>query len=189
MFKPLKKKKRNKTPPVHPFIAGEKISLFNSIFEQRLIPARLRLHQCERSSHLCKQSVKEKRLADCKYIICHAAFIPVKSLAVIGWRSLSNASSHTGDTQCVTTITRDEKSAVTDGAVFSLRKQIFFKCTYWRKALKAATGDLGRSSGGPSVASANANAKRCISSTGWQCILSFVVRRLSNIQQVSDRSI
>lgn len=44
----------------------------------------LRLRQCERSSHLCKQSVKENRLADCKRIIRHAAFTPVKSLAVIG---------------------------------------------------------------------------------------------------------
>lgn len=49
-----------------------KISWLNSSCERRLVAVRLRLHQCERSGHLCKQSVKGKRLADCKRIIRHS---------------------------------------------------------------------------------------------------------------------
>lgn len=72
----------------------------------------------------------------------------------------------------------------------SASRFFFYKCTSWRKALKAATGDLRRSSGGSSVASANANAKRRTSSY-WVAV-HFVFCRtcmLLNIQLVSDTCI
>lgn len=126
-----------------------KISWLNSSCEQRLVPVPLRLRQCERSSHLCKQRVKGKRLADCKHIIRHAAFTPVKSLAVIGLEEPFPRRRHT-----------------------------------------LATGDLRRSSGGSSVASANANAKRRTSSY-WVTVHLVFCRTcmLLNIQLVSDTCI
>lgn len=72
----------------------------------------------------------------------------------------------------------------------SASRFFFYKCTSWRKALKAATGDLGRLSGGSSVASANANAKRRTSS--YWVTVHFVfcrARMLLNIQLVSDTCI